>query len=138
MIGEENRIGSLVKGKKANFIICSSDIFEDGKIYENWTNGKQNIINEKIDIDIRGYYTFNSEKEEKQISITGSVLKLKMEEITSDSSSISYEIKQNGSNVIFNTKDITIRGTADFSKGIFKGKYQNLSGENIELSLIHI
>ena len=132
LIGEENRIGSLVKGKKANFIICSSDIFEDGKIYENWTNGKQNIINEKIDIDLRGYYTFTSEKEEKQISITGSVLKLKMEEITSDSSSISYEIKQNGSNVIFNTKDITIRGTADFSKGVFKGKYQNLSGENIE------
>ena len=32
--------------RKANFIICA-DIFEEGKIYENWINGIQNIINEK-------------------------------------------------------------------------------------------
>ena len=56
----DNFLGTLEKGKKANFIICSSDIFEEGKIYENWTNGIQYIIDVKKEIDIRGYYTFKS------------------------------------------------------------------------------
>ena len=76
LIGEKNNIGTLEKGKKANFIICSDDIFENGIIYENWSDGKQNIINEKIKIDLRGYYTWESKHELKQISITGSLSKL--------------------------------------------------------------
>ena len=135
LIGEEDRLGSLEKGKKANFIICSSDIFEDGEIYENWTNGIQNIVKQKLDIDIRGYYTFISDKEEKQISISGKISKIEMEEIISDTTSITYEIDQNGSNIIFHTKDITIRGTSDFIDGIFKGRYQNLEGANIDFTM---
>ena len=135
LIGEEERLGSLEKGKKANFIICSSDVFEDGEIYENWTNGIQNIVKQKLEIDIRGNYTFNSETEEKNISITGKLTKLKMEEITSDTTSVTYEIEQNGSNIIFHTKDISVRGIADFVDGIFKGRYQNLEGENIDFTM---
>ncbi|MBT3418009.1 MAG: amidohydrolase family protein, partial [Flavobacteriales bacterium] len=135
LIGEEERLGSLEKGKKANFIICSSDIFEDGEIYENWTNGIQNIVKQKLEIDIRGNYTFNSETEEKNISITGKLTKLKMEEITSDTTSVTYEIEQNGRNIIFHTKDISVRGISDFVDGIFKGRYQNLEGENIDFTM---
>jgi len=135
LIGEEGRLGTLEKGKKANFIICSSDLFEDGNIYENWTNGIRNIVKQKLEIDLRGNYTFISETEEKNISITGKLTKLKMEEITSDTTSVTYEIEQNGSNIIFHTKDISIRGTADFTNGIFKGKYQNLEGENIAFTM---
>ena len=49
-----------------------------------------------------------------------------MEEITSDSTSIKYEIEVNGNNIIFNSTDISLRGTAYFSDGIFTGKYQNI------------
>ena len=121
LINEENRLGTLEEGKKANFIICSSDIFENGEIYENWTNGIQNIINEKTKNDIRGYYTFTSENTNKTLNILGEISKLKMEEVTSDSTYIKYEIEVNGDNIIFNTADISIRGTAYFSDGIFTG-----------------
>ena len=134
-IGVENILGTLEKDKKANFIICSSDIFEDGEIYENWTNGIQNIINEKNNIDVRGYYTFISEEDEKQIVISGTASKLKMEENTSDSTSISYEVSQENNNIFFNTENITVRGFANFKEGVFTGKYQDLQGNNVEFTM---
>ena len=42
-----SKLGTLESGKIANFIITSSDIFEDGVIYENWINGKKHIVNKK-------------------------------------------------------------------------------------------
>ena len=135
LINEENRLGTLETGKKANFIICSSDIFENGEIYENWTNGIQNVVNEKTENDVRGYYAFTSENVNKIFTIKGEISKLKMEEITSDSTSIKYEIEISGNNIIFNSTDISLRGTAYFSDGIFTGKYQNLKGENILFSM---
>ena len=135
LVEEENRLGTLERGKKANFIICSSDIFEDGIIYENWTNGIRNIINEKTEIDLRGFYTFSTKNEKKQISISGTISKLKMQEITSDSTSIKYELETNENNIVFNTKDISVRGTALFSDGVFKGTYQNLDGVNFEFTM---
>ena len=105
----DNMLGTLEKGKKANFIICSSDIFEEGKIYENWTNGIQYIINVKNNIDIRGYYTFKSYNETKKILISGSIEKPKMEEIISDTTSVSFEIKIDDNNIVFNTKNISKR-----------------------------
>ncbi|MFL2576918.1 MAG: amidohydrolase family protein [Flavobacteriales bacterium] len=62
LIGVENKLGTIEKGKIANFLICSSDIFNNGEIYENWAAGKRNIIKKKIKEDIRGYYTFSSAK----------------------------------------------------------------------------
>ena len=62
LIGVENKLGTIEKGKIANFLICSSDIFYNGEIYENWAAGKRNIIKKKIKEDIRGYYTFSSAK----------------------------------------------------------------------------
>ena len=62
LIGIEDKLGTIEKGKIANFLICSSDIFYNGEIYENWTAGKRNIIKKKIKKDIRGYYTFKAEK----------------------------------------------------------------------------
>ena len=50
------------RDKIANFIICSSNIFTDGIIYENWTAGKKNIVTKKITEDIRGYYSFHSDE----------------------------------------------------------------------------
>ena len=135
LVGAEDILGTIEKGKKANFIICSSDIFEDGKIYENWINGIQNIINIKDDIDIRGHYTFKSKNETKNILISGFSDKLKMKEIISDTSSVSYEITKDDNSIFFNTKNISIRASADFIDGMFKGKYQNLKGENIEFTM---
>lgn len=50
-------IGTLEKGKLANFIITSDDIFKDNAvIYENWVNGKQYVVNPSLENDMRGIY----------------------------------------------------------------------------------
>ena len=58
-----------------------------------------------------------------------------MEENTSDSTSIFYEVSQENNNIFFNTENITIRGFANFKDGIFTGKYQDLQGNNIEFTM---
>ena len=42
LINKYHLIGSIESGKKANFIICSDDIFIEGDIYENWVDGERN------------------------------------------------------------------------------------------------
>ncbi|MBT6964770.1 MAG: amidohydrolase family protein, partial [Flavobacteriales bacterium] len=41
LIEINDKVGSLAKGKLANFFIASKDIFENGIIYENWTLGEK-------------------------------------------------------------------------------------------------
>ena len=57
-----------------------------------------------------------------------------MEEIISDTTSVSYEITKDDNNIVFNTLNISKRAS-DFIDGEFKGKYQNLKGENIEFTI---
>ncbi len=60
-----NQVGSIAKGKKANFIIFSGDLFsKDFLIYENWINGKKHEINNKNIVKLLGNHSlFVDEKE---------------------------------------------------------------------------
>jgi len=62
MMGVADKVGTLEKGKMANFIITSGDLFKkDNVIYENWVEGKQDVIT-RIDVtDLRGDYNFASD-----------------------------------------------------------------------------
>ncbi|MFA6944906.1 MAG: amidohydrolase family protein [Pedobacter sp.] len=62
MLGISELVGTLSKGKLANFIITSDNIFKkDNIIYENWIQGNQYIVT-KMDIaDLRGTYAVNVE-----------------------------------------------------------------------------
>lgn len=62
MLGVSELVGSLSKGKLANFIITSDNIFKkDNIIYENWVQGNQYVVT-KMDIaDLRGSFTLNIE-----------------------------------------------------------------------------
>ena len=52
--------GRLKKGNPANFIICSSEIFDNKSvIYENWVEGEQYVIHNRNSIDLRGTYSLN-------------------------------------------------------------------------------
>jgi len=58
-VGEE--MGTLQKGKLANFIITSDSLFKEGNIiYENWIQGKKYIAN-NITADIRAEYATDIE-----------------------------------------------------------------------------
>lgn len=59
-LGLTERLGSLEKGKLANFIITSDALFKEGNIiYENWIQGKKYIANTLDHKDIRGEYASN-------------------------------------------------------------------------------
>ena len=135
LINQEHKLGSLEKGKIANFIICSSDIFEDGEIYENWTNGIKNIINKKNDLDIRGYYTFSDNNEIKTIKISGDLANPIMEEIKLDSAIQKYNISIKENSIDFNSNNKDIIATADYINGNFIGKYINSDGEKFSFNL---
>jgi len=69
-------IGTLEKGKLANFIIVKGDLFEEGEIVENWIQGHKNKVKESNVIDVRGEYEFKINEKSYAVSIGGTVEKL--------------------------------------------------------------
>ena len=80
ILGKSNMIGSLQKGRQANFLITSGDFFEKGTtLYENWVQGVKNVINDMSLKDIRGDYTLSAGGKSFKIAITGEAEKPKVE-----------------------------------------------------------
>ncbi len=129
LLGKSNTIGSLKTGSYANFLITSGDIFDKKTtLYENWVQGRQNIINDMNTIDIRGDYQFSLAGNTYQMSLTGELTKLSSKIKTASDqygSKISYH--KDWVNISLKTKDSTkqefIRITAhvDLDKDL-KGK----------------
>ncbi len=77
LIKVDDQIGSLEKGKWANFLITSMELFDaDNIIYENWIQGQPYIQSNKGLADIRGTYNlvFNGQPKGKLL-ITGTTEK---------------------------------------------------------------
>lgn len=60
MLGIGDKVGSIEKGKLANFLITSDNIFKNGNIiFENWVQGRRFVVNKMDVTDLRGTYTLN-------------------------------------------------------------------------------
>lgn len=98
LIGIEDKIGTLEKGKLANFLITESEPGDkDFLILENWVQGSQFIINDKKDFpDVRGTYEILAPAFDfihtKKITIEGSKLKPNGKFHYSDTTKLSLEI----------------------------------------------
>jgi imidazolonepropionase-like amidohydrolase len=58
MLGVGDKLGTLTKGKLANFIITSGDLFKkDNIIYENWVEGRRYVVSRMDVTDLRGVYS---------------------------------------------------------------------------------
>jgi imidazolonepropionase-like amidohydrolase len=137
-LGKENEIGTLKKGLYANFLITSKPIFDKGAIiYENWTQGYKNIIEDRHIIQLSGDYKFSIQNESYSLKLNGKASKLKakllrLSDSTKVSSKISY--KNNWFNLIFNpfdstkTEFIRLISKVDDSK-TFSGKVVLENGE---------
>ncbi len=56
----ESEIGTLEKGKMANFFITDEDVFlTSSKVLENWTSGKRHIIKNAMTLNPTGNYNMN-------------------------------------------------------------------------------
>ncbi|MBW8049940.1 MAG: amidohydrolase family protein [Cytophagales bacterium] len=73
----DDQLGSLKKGKIANFLITASNIFDkENIIYQNWVQGKKYEINDIELTDIRGTYDLTiNEKPPLKLKITGKLQK---------------------------------------------------------------
>lgn len=61
MMGVLDQVGTLEKGKVANFIICADNIFhEKNIIYQNWIKGMPYVVNSYDLQDLRGTYTLTA------------------------------------------------------------------------------
>ncbi|HVW95325.1 MAG TPA: amidohydrolase family protein [Mucilaginibacter sp.] len=62
LLGVADKVGTLAKGKLANFIITSDDLFKkDNVIFENWIEGRQFVVSRMQVTDLRGSYNFASD-----------------------------------------------------------------------------
>ena len=71
-------VGNLKTGSHANFIVTSGDIF-DAKttIYENWVQGKKNVVNDMTIKDITGDYRLVVNEKNYDLTISGKGAKQK-------------------------------------------------------------
>lgn len=90
MVRANDDLGSIEKGKLANFLICSGNIFKEGTIYSNWIQGQEHIIKSKNQFDARGRYLINKTD---TLLINGSLAKHKAE-ILQDSTSVKVKLRQ--------------------------------------------
>jgi imidazolonepropionase-like amidohydrolase len=58
MLGVADKVGTLTKGKLANFIITSDTLFKkENIIYENWIEGRRYVVSRMNVTDLRGIYS---------------------------------------------------------------------------------
>ena len=126
LIGVSDKLGTLEKNKIANFIICSSNIFVDGKIYENWSSGKKHVIIKKASNDFRGYYSFNSQKlKNLYVEIKGTKKNPKTK-IPNIDSLISTTIKDE--KIIISNISGSFRSVGKMNNNKIEGSYQDSLG----------
>ena len=129
LLGKSNTIGTLNNGSYANFLITSGDIFDEKTtLYENWVQGRQNILEDMNAKDIRGDYEFTLANEAYKMTLSGELSKLKSE-ITSNEKTLGSKISYSNDwvNIALTTKDSTqqefIRIAANTSQdNALKGK----------------
>ncbi|TSJ39221.1 amidohydrolase family protein [Mucilaginibacter corticis] len=62
MLGVSDKVGTLAKGKMANFLITSDDLFKkENVIYENWVEGRQYIVSRVSAINLAGNYKLSGD-----------------------------------------------------------------------------
>lgn len=87
-----DKLGSLTKGKYANFIITDgSPVKKDTKIYENWVQGNPYKYHDYTLPELAGNYTLTVENADYQMKVTGEPGKEKFKIVVNDSTS--YDVK---------------------------------------------
>lgn len=78
MLGLTDKVGSLTKGKIANFLVTSGDIFvQTTIIYDNWVHGTRYRVTTSALPDMRGTYTLSVGTERYTLLVAGTPDKLK-------------------------------------------------------------
>ncbi len=135
MLGISAQIGTLEQGKIANFIITSGNVFgKETKIYENWTNGKQNVINSSVIPLALGNYEVKIAENTYKFAFTGNAEKPDLTYFFQDSVKVKtdYSLGNGTININFsaanNGKTLT-RLSGVMSENTWAGRGQNENGD---------
>jgi imidazolonepropionase-like amidohydrolase len=72
LLQAESEVGSLVSGKRANFLLCNGSPFsEDGRIVENWVNGSAHVLENTNVRDLSGQYLIRHANRAYRMEIQG-------------------------------------------------------------------
>jgi len=147
MLKADAIIGTLHKGKLANFIITNDELGNDGfTLLENWVLGNQYIIDKNAEnLDIRGSYALETDFETmngKTILINGKANHPAANYVMNDTTKIALEIstEKNFITASFYSKDIGgfVRISAQIEKNKnWKGVIENPKGEKYNFTGIY-
>ena len=91
ILKQQDHLGSLEKGKLANFIVASGPLFEeDTKLYENWVKGTPHVIQDHNITNIDGKYSVLIEGAPLTIEVKNSQEKIS---VTATKDSLKYKTK---------------------------------------------
>jgi imidazolonepropionase-like amidohydrolase len=100
MLGISDKVGTLDKGKLANFLITSDKLFNSSNIvFENWVQGKRFVVNRINTTDLRGTYSLNIDGQSPlvlKIAGTGSGNSATIQRSATDSTKINSSFNRNG------------------------------------------
>ena len=136
-INEGERLGTIEKGKFANFLIVSDNIFTNGIIEENWIQGVQHVINISQRSHLKGKYDIlnleTNNDNNKYALIIESVKKGKF--IINDSINKKIDLIIEGNHISFTVKINSdylrffgLMGKNNDNKNIINGEYKDEYG----------
>ncbi|MCC6724869.1 MAG: amidohydrolase family protein, partial [Saprospiraceae bacterium] len=125
-----NELGSLEKGKIANFIIASGNIFEEKtKIQHNWINGKAFVFKDLASPDLAGSYNLAIGDMMQKLEITESGDGFEFNIVVNDTTKTKVNSKINGRQITLSYKP---KGTEQMTR--LNGTIDETSADEVKLS----
>ncbi|WP_026135868.1 amidohydrolase family protein [Nafulsella turpanensis] len=146
LLNAEEMVGSLEKGRQANFIITSGDLFEDETvIYQNWVQGNPYQLNDMAVADVRGQYKLQVGGESYPVEVSGKMEKPAFKLLKNDTTkyTINTNLSDNLITLTFNPKPedslqnhaIRLSGWRDGQN--WKGSGRLANGEKVDFNLLY-
>lgn len=89
LTGVADQVGDLKKGKLANFLVTSGNIFDDKSIiHENWVQGNRYDVKEEAEMSYAGNYKLMFDGKEYKMEIGGKAAKPSFKIFTNDTTSV--------------------------------------------------
>lgn len=130
LLGVYTQVGSLEKGKVANFVITNGNIFDkEAKIYQNWVQGKAFALKDLDSPDWLGAYTLNVGSTAYRLLVKGKPEQPEMTIQVNDSTSI--KVKHTFSNGQITLSFEPAKGQARIRlSGAVEGRYWHGRGQD--------
>ncbi|MGB5927727.1 MAG: amidohydrolase family protein, partial [Cyclobacteriaceae bacterium] len=141
LLNAQDKVGSLAKGKMANFIIASGNLFdEETTLFQNWVEGDKHVVNDMTLANHTGVYTLNADGGTHTLEISGEPGKPKVQLVVNDTTKLPVKATFTDSDLVtmmFSTEkdnpDSSLRlsgwVSGENDNKVLKGEGQNANGE---------